>query len=214
MIKQIKTGLRLLPYTYGIVPNLALCGGIGLLGLFVSLYGDFSEIGIYFLMAVGMFPIQMLYSLGVSDMVQTSSWKKPIQTSMSVMLTFGGMGVAYLISFLINLTRLSNHAEKEPLAARLMLIGGIIALIIMLYMGFAMKYFVAALILFIATIYGGAIALNFFSVEGVALSFSASTVIGFACLVLGALLQYGVTLLVYRKPIAKRSQLPGLEKLM
>lgn len=214
MIKQIKTGVRLLRYTHGVTANIVLCGGIAFLGILASLYGKSTVMGTYLIVAAGMCPVQMLYSLGVSDMVQTSPWKKPIQTSISVVFGLLGMGVLYLVSALINFVRLLNHSIEEPMAANAMLMGGVMAVVVMLYIGFALKYFVTATIVFCGGIWFVMFVAGMSGFESMGISFGMSVLLGFVCLLVGGLLQYGVTLLVYRKPIAKQSQLAGLRKTM
>lgn len=212
MIKQIKTGFKLLPYTYGKFTNIFMCVVLLFCGIAASMFGLLSAMGMYLLVASGMCMVQMLYSVSVSDMVQTSPWKKPIQTSVSAWMSFIGFSAAYLISFLLQLVRISNHPDERVMAGNVLLVGGVVAPLMMIYIGLALKYFVRATVLFFAAIWGLMYYVQSFSPNEAKAPFGVCVAVGFGLIVAGALAQYGITLLVYRKPVAKRSQLVGLRK--
>lgn len=214
MIKQIKMGIRLLPYTHGLMTNCLLAGGVLLLGGICVFLGEtMAVMGAYLMMAGAMCLVQMLYSIGVSNMVQTSSWKKPLQTSVMAWLYVISSIVIFAIIILLQLPGLLAGGQKCDSAALCILMGGMSSGLFGIYLGFALKYFVASTVAFVISVsiffqIGNIVAMNLLVLP------LAAIVGGLVCIGLGALGMYGASRLVYRKPIAKNSQLSGLKQTM
>ena len=108
MIKSIKTGWMLMRYTWG------LKGGIisgvllflaGLLMMLLPMMGifGFGQTGSYLVLVVSIWPAQLLWSLNVSDLVQTSPQKKAFQTVVPTAFTAVTIFACYTLTILIKL---------------------------------------------------------------------------------------------------------------
>jgi len=160
----------------------------------------------------------MLISLNVPNVVAVSPWKKRIQTS--VFAISGGVtfGVTFLIVLALKLFKYSfGMINTADMVIVLMSLPGMI-IMVLLYMAFCLKYFVASTIVFCFTLpiamYVPELGLFFgwFSYEKISVGMAVA-ICGLAVL-LAAVLAYGVACLIYKKPISKYSQMNGLKKKM
>lgn len=217
MIKQLKMGFKMLRYTFGTKMCIGLMALFMVMGIALSLiHTDRTTPGTYLLLVVGMWPVQLIYSMNVSRQVQTSPWKKAMETSIPTLISFVGLFACYLVAILIKLPQLGNASEEElGYMAAEMIFSGTLLMILMLYCGLAYKFFILSTVIFFVMYLGMTIAYNMIIwTTAIRFSFGAAVVIGMLEIVIGALLQYGVSLLVYRYPLAKRAQLRGLQKYM
>ena len=223
MINNWKLGFKILRHGYGLVMNIiqgiAFCVlGIAFL-LFETLMPPYGRMmaGQVIILCIGMLPVQMLYSLSASNLVLTSPVRKKLQTSVPAQLTWGGMTLLYLIIVLIRAAMSGKFPEGKSSVCNELVILGLVAMIIMLYMGIAYKYFVVSLVFLIPVIYSSVymgmwadMKWSIFSQNNA--SFILATVIGLACIAAGAMGQYLLTLLLYKKPLSKMAQAAPLRK--
>lgn len=218
MIKQLKLGFQMLRYTFGI-KTCAIMGGIFLLvGILVEVMGQSVNVtGTLFISITGMWPVQLVYSLGVSDLVRSSKWAKAMETSIPTLVGFVSFLAAYLLAFCLKLPHLSIASEEamEIMVAE-MILAGTVALMLMVYCGIAYKFFIIATILFFVVFGFGGFNAPFMLVEKMHLSltFGQAALFGFLEILVGALLQYGISCLVYKQPLSKKAQMRGLQKCM
>lgn len=219
MIRQFKLGIKLIRYTFGIKTCLGCAAVFLVLGIvlsFVSMNIGVMPTGSFFLAVTGMWITQMFCSLYVSGMIKASPWNKAIQTVMPTFLSFLGFAASYLLIILLKLPLLSAASieMRQSMSAELVLDAWLMA-IIMIYSGTAYKFFITSTLLFfvffvgMSAVYGGIL---FWLVSR--LPFGAAAVIGGLCLIVGAFLQYGLSVLVYKYPLSKRAQLRSLQKYM
>lgn len=217
MIKQIKMSIKLLRYTFG----MKMCIGLGvvflLCGVAMSLMPE--ELGLsgsFFLIATAMWATQLFYSLSVSSLVQSSPYKKATQTSMPAIISFISFLGSYAVILLLKLPRLqAADAETQQYMAADLISSGLLIIVIMIYTGIAYKFFVAATVLFFVTFMGTVFFERAYMVFVLAMpSVGTAAVIGLLEIVVGAFLQYGMSLLVYKYPMAKRAQIRSLQKQM
>lgn len=221
-MNNFRFGLKSLRYAYGIKTNLILL----LVFLITGIAGTFLGIGTsmdlyanYMLMCTAMIPAQLIFSLSASNMVQASPFRKRLQTSIPAVLTCGNMMVVYLIMAGYRLVRVwGDPSLAGAMSGELAIIAGIMTLI-MIYVGIAYKYFFVS-IFFIAFMVlimphgrqeeSAALCMRLFGqgINGLALTALA----GAGIVALGGLLQYLVSLLVYRVPIAKMAQAAPLRR--
>ena len=203
---------------YGFGTKLSTAMGILflLLGLTIGfLTGHGGNAWVFYIM-VAMWPIQLMYSLGVSGLVASSPWKKALETWVPTAISFLGLLACYLLMLVFTLPGVeTSDAKGRATIASELIFSGVMAMILMLYCGTAYKHFVLSTVLFFIMIYGMFFVMEIIGsgfAEGI--SISAATVIGLLEIVVGAFLQYGVSLLLYRYPLAKRAQLRALQKYM
>jgi len=219
MIKQIKLSFKLLKYAYGI-PSCSLFALLFLItGIVVKCIvppGNFISL---LIMYSGLWVGQLFYSFGVSKWVRSSAWVKKIETSMLVLLNIITMLALYGVVVIISLIQLQGASEKQMTFIYIeLVISGVIASILMLSLAFAYKYFFGMMLFFcLGGFFGGTLIgffreMNFFVTVDITLG--KSIIIGVLMILLGGVLQYGLSMLIYRKPISKWSQLNALSKHM
>lgn len=219
MIKQFKMSVKLVRYAFGIKQGIGFGILFTIIGVLCSvLPSEIGAIGEFFLMMIGLWVTQVFYSLGVSNLIQTSKWKKAVETSMPAILSLAGYIIAYIVCFLLKIPRLLEGEEQELMNISAELIAaGFIAFFIMAYSGIAYKLFVVGTILFAGSFIGMGTISGIARVFGWTLSIpsvGAAVLIGFAEIVAGALVQYGLSCLLYKYPLSKHAQLRGLAKIM
>lgn len=213
MIKQLKMGMKMLRYAFGIKSSLGLGGVLFVLGI---LFHGTDGIGSYLILTGGLWIVQLLYSLPVSGMIQTSPWKRELQTSGVAIVSFFSFLFFYLIDAVLLLL---FEQQKVNMIGPCLVIDGIIIFFIMIYCGFAYKFFMVSTILFLVSYFGMSFVQRIKVSNHIytwlnSISLVQGAVIGFALIVLGALVQYAASCLVYKCPLDKNGQLRGLQKFM
>ena len=218
MIKRLKLGLQMLRYTFGI----KTCAIMGIFFLAIGILMELlpqpvNSSGTLFISLTGMWTIQLTYSLGVSNLVRSSKWAKAMETSIPALVGFVSFFVTYLLVLCLNLPYLSTADEETmQIMAGEMILSGILALVLMVYCGVAYKLFIVGTVLFLAVIFCGNFNAPFMLMESlnIPVSFGTAVAIGFLEILVGALLQYGVSCLLHKVPLSKKAQMRGLQKLM
>lgn len=219
MIKSIKTGWMLMRYTWG------LKGGIissvlfllaGLLMMLLPMMGISGFGGSYLVLVVGIWPAQLLWSLSVSDLVQTSPQKKAFQTVVPTAFTAVTTFVCYTLAILIKLLQLrADPALRQDVIATCMILT-VEVLLLMAYYGIAFKYYYLGTVLFLLSFFITFPAVQVMSLlgvfDGIPLWLAACS--GFAAILVGTGIQYGLSCLVYKKELHKSAQFAGLKKRM
>lgn len=224
MINDLKLGLKTLRYGSNLVSQ-AICGIVFyVLGLTMSIGSKLFGVvlgatGDVFMIIAALFPAQMLYSLSVSKLVQSSPSKKRMQTSVPTIISAFCLMGTYLLCSLINGIIIAVHPEYTGAVCAEMLIMAIYAVIIQLSIGSAYKHFWVSIVLGVATYFF--VDFQFISFRrgfeilgGAAGSFWQVLVLGLILIMLGSLGQYGLTLLVYKAPMSKYAQCGSLRKEM
>ena len=98
MIKNLKTGFKLLKYSYKCKMNLILLALFTVVGLVmeISSHGTNMLGGFYFMLS-GMYAYQMIVSMDISGMVQSSAMKKRLQINLPVFVST----VLYIILYTV-----------------------------------------------------------------------------------------------------------------
>ncbi len=222
MMNDWKLGMKMLRYGYGIKMYCILGGIVIVLNIAAIILGGTTGNAIpsgYMLLVVGMLPVQVLFSLNITGMVQASPCKKKLQTSVPALLNFSIMTVMYLCEALVcGIMILVNPQCREWMGKTLVLMAGLLA-VTMLYMSVAYKYFVVPSLCLIPIICigltGGIIGDGRLTdLLKTDFSLGQAVLAGLALLIVGALGQYFISLLVYKAPLDKMSQAAPLRKLM
>lgn len=215
MGKQIKLGIKMMRYGYGLKTSIAFVIFFLLAGILLSLVSEMAPVGAYMILAAGMWPEQVIGSLGTSGFVRSSPWKRSVETMAPTLLGFLGLLVCYLIIFLTCLLRFAADTQESAAIAGDMIIAGAVAALIMAYSGMAYKYMVAGTVMFLATYLMLTTFSDFFKlwlVANVQISFFAGALIGLAELAAGAVAEYAIACLLYKRPMSKNAQFAGLRK--
>ncbi len=215
MMKSMKLGFKLLRYAWGIKTTL-LSGGIffllGLLSFTMSVQTWY--LGGYLLMVLAVYPAQLLSSLTVSNLVQTSTWKKALQTSVPTALTAGAFALTYGGALIISLLRLNARPEMREDMVMILVLFAFEIFLIMTYCGIAYKTYVLGTALFIIVFVIGSSVIQIGAALGAfrGVSVFVAACSGFAAMLLGSAVQYGLSLMLYKRALSKNAQYPGLRK--
>lgn len=211
----MKLGFKLLRYAWGIKTTL-LSGGIffllGLLSFTMSVQTWY--LGGYLLMVLAVYPAQLLSSLTVSNLVQTSPWKKALQTSVPTALTAGAFALTYGGALIISLLRLNARPEMREDMVMILVLFAFEIFLIMTYCGIAYKTYVLGTALFIIVFVIGSSVIQIGAALGAfrGVSVFGAACSGFAAMLLGSAVQYGLSLMLYKRALSKNAQYPGLRK--
>lgn len=224
MMNNFKLGIKMLRYGSGLV-SMMVCGVIFfVLGLLIYIWDKtFENAGLsgdVLMMVLVMFPAQIIYSLSVSNLVQSSPVKKRMQTSVPATVTCFCVIALYLLLSLINGIMIIRHPEYIRAICVETVTMAVFVAFIMISIAVAYKHFWMSFIDGFAVYYmifaRMTIVEKFqFEIFGSnAGSFVLALVIGLIIIVLGGIGQYGVSLLVYKAPMSKYAQSAAVRKEM
>lgn len=224
MINNYKLGMKMLRYGSGLVGMMVCCGIFLLLGLAMNIWftalGIMGSPGDLLLMLVAMFPVQVIYSLSISNLVQSSPAKKRMQTSVPATVNCFNTIILYLLNALCKFIVITGHPELiGTVCVEMVMLTGFVVLIA-LYIAVGYKYFLASIIAGIIVYIFTIIRLNVINkipseIFGSSIgSFVLVLVIGLVIIVLGGFAQYGLSLLVYKAPMSKYAQTAAVRKEM
>lgn len=204
IIGDLKLGLRLLKYGFRPKMNLGFCAFFILLGLVVEILSKGEEfLGVFYMLMSSIYAFQMIISMDISTMVQTSRMKYALQTSIPVITS---AIISLAIYTVIVIERLlfvrSGMANVEEVTASLFA-AVIMMSLTLLYTGFCYKYFVFAMVLLCFSAPVFLIVTNVIFSRGI-LTITLGNVIpiGYACILIGALGEYLLCRIFYKKDIS------------
>ena len=188
---------------------------VGLVGECIYLGTGFTmnygfDLFAFLLIAVLSFPAQFMVTTDVSHIVQTSSYKKKIQTKMytEVSLVFSLIAMTLLV-----FTRVIAGVAHPDLAAKFwsdLPMMGILTLIVWIFTAVMYKYFWIAMILLYVIIMGISGSAGYLSVvkgpqDGLfaKVPVLGNIVIAYAFVLLGVGISYLISLALYKKPFSK-----------
>lgn len=224
MMNNFKLGIKMLRYGSGLV-SMMVCGVIFfVLGLLIYIWDKtFENAGLsgdVLMMVLVMFPAQIIYSLSVSNLVQSSPVKKRMQTSVPATVTCFCVIALYLLLSLINGIMIIRHPEYIRAICVETVTMAVFVAFIMISIAVAYKHFWMSFIAGFAVYYMISARMTIvekfqFEIFGSnAGSFALALVIGLIIIVLGGFGQYGVSLLVYKAPMSKYAQSAAVRKEM
>jgi hypothetical protein len=211
MKNQIKIGMKLWKYGLCVKSNIAAA----ILFIIISLIVEFSSWekensylgGFYFAMST-LFIAQLIISTDVSTMVQTSPYKKRIQTSMPVLVCTPVMLAAYTVVVLSSWHRLHVLPTGDidgAAAVRSSLINVIVLLFFAaIYMAICYKYFVVGVILLTLSIVSVIVTFKYTAyVWADGIPMAAIVASGYLAIIAGQFLSYLCSCLFYKKELSK-----------
>lgn len=215
LMENWRFAVKCIKLSYNLKTNLLCIGFLSIMALVYEI-GNFSNgMGAILMLTVGMYPAQMICSVCGSQLVLSSPHKKAIMTSVPTIITFCSGMLAYLAVIGIEAIRAMGNPEAVEYSTHMILLLGVVLMIMEIYLGIAYKYFVVSMVIMIGCVTGSYYLMNFFG-DGVlsmswlsGISMPVAIAVGLCLAVLGSLLQYGISLLVYKKPVS-RSAIYGL----
>lgn len=220
MIRNIKKAFRLVPYAYNFKANLFMGGGFALCGIVLTLLSgadDFwGKYGGLLALAGGFFPVQMIYSLAVSEEVMTSPLRKTLLTKTAVFMNWLMFAGVYLLVALIRGIQCGGNRTLLTAACGELLLIAVFGMVVMLYGSMSLKYFWLPTIFFcfFYPVLNTTLGEDGIQLGSITTTYGQVVVVGLFILLIGAVLSYGITLLLYKKPISKMSQNAQLRQYM
>lgn len=221
-MKDVKLGLRLLKFGYG-VKGMGVCAvAVFLLSIPLCAVSMLKAINVpagYFLLLAVFIPSQGIISLYASDLVMASPVRKRLEVSIFVMMQFVGSVAAYLLLLAMGGVVAARSPELIGNVSNQLLQTAVSALCIELYAGACRKYMVAStvgfamLLLFSRTFFQNLFPELLLPVLGSGWElFAKAALLGLALVLFGGGLMYLCNRALYRAPMSKLCQTAGLRK--
>lgn len=210
MKNQIRLGIKLLKYGLNAKLQLGCAALVLVLGLALELISgghNLSVVGGFYIVLSGTFLAQVIISLDVSKMVQTSSYKRKIQTSMPVLVNTSIQLASYTVVVLLRLYRLSQ-IPADDIEGRIAVgtnLAGIICLIFIfsVYLGFCYKFFLISVVIVVLIAVPLMVGLQVGACQiGRTIPMAAIVVSGYILIPAGQLLAYLFSRLVYKRELS------------
>ena len=218
-MKDLILGFKLLRYGYKLKTNVMMLGLFTAIGFLteISSHGT-NMIGGFYFMLTGMFAYQMIIYMNASDYVQSSAMKRKLEVGMPVIVST----VVYLVMLTILvvekyiLIRMYPENEAQYQDTLFMII--FILFGAMIFCGVCYKYFVASFIVFMLVIITCMSTVNSWLYDHHISEFVSSTfvklaVLGYAAIIVGGVIEYLLSSLLYRKQMSELA-MSGLSKSM
>lgn len=212
-MKDLILGFKLLRYGYKLKTNVMMLGLFTAIGLLIEISSHGTNIlGGFYFMLTGMFAYQMIIYMNASDYVQSSVMKRKLEVGMPVIVST----VVYLVLFTILvvekyiLIRMYPENTENYLDTLFMII--FILFGAMIFCGVCYKYFVASFIVFMLVIMTCMSTISHIS-DVISLGLVKLAVLGYAAILLGGVIEYLISSLLYRKQLSEIA-MSGLSKSM
>lgn len=221
MVNNLRLGMKSLRYSYGWKRTMVCMALLTVPGVVMAVAGPHLKLGIFsgFILVIeAIFPMQLLASLGVSNMLQASPLKKKMQTSVPALFCTFCMTAVFLLSLLICGIRVMGEPAEIQAVCEEIVQYALWMACVMMYLAVTYKYFLVATIFFLAVNtnlwsgYLGSRFVNFSALEGVAAPFLAAAALGLGIIAAGGILEYLLSLLVYKAPMSKQAQSASLRR--
>lgn len=213
MINQLKLIKDMYFYSHNAIGGIIMAIFYGVLGLLLSSVG---VTGIFFIMICPIWCVECFWTLQASNFVKSSPRKRRLETKSPVLFSFLAVSIMYaLYALLVVYASVKGDMETRDMASS-MIIAGCAGFLVVLMEGFLYKLPIIATVAY--GIMVGMVAFTFNTgywdslIAGI--PFPAGIIIGFGEIVLGVLLQWGLSCLLYKRPLSKSSMSAKLRKLM
>lgn len=201
MLKDIKLGFKLLRYGYKLKLNVIMLVFFTIFGIASEIFSKGTSIigGVYFMMS-GMFTFQLIMSMDVSELIQSTSLKKKLQIYIPV-LASTVINLILFTFFVVERVVLIQMgvADKTQIIYTLFMLD-VILLITYLYTSICYKYFVLGFILFMVAFMA---AFMGFADTIAALGLPVIALFGYIAIFVGGALEILIGELLYKKPLSE-----------
>lgn len=217
MINDLKLGFKIMKYGHSaklsIIGSVALAV-LGLVFCIISITAKISFLGGYSLTLSILLLLQLISTVNAANLVQASPMKKRLQTSVPAFFSILMMLAAYLLNVVVVAVVVCANPEEGVYCYTQIIYTAALMGMIMLYYGAVYKYFVASSIVFFTififfypSVISGDINeelyWSFMPFAEPWQNFALTAVIGLAVILVCGVLQYLISLAVYRAPISK-----------
>lgn len=213
MINDLKLGFKIMKYGHS--AKLSIIGSIalavfGLMYCAISITTKYSLPAGYFLMLSVLLLLQLISTVSAANLVQSSPMKKKLQTSVPAFFSVLLMLAVYLLNVVVAVVAVCANPEAIELFCTQIMYTIVILGSIMLYYGAVFKYFVASTIFFYIffmftyfPIVRGELQWSFMPFAEPWENFALTVVVGLVVILVCGVLQYLISLALYKAPISK-----------
>lgn len=202
-------GFQLMKYGYRIKMNVIFMLVILVIGIIVEITSEgTSFLGGFYLMLTGMFAYQLIMSMDISEMVQTSAMKRRLQVELPVVASTVVYLAAYTFLLVERVILIYQNPQGKEEALYTLFTIVLMMVTIYIFTAICYKYFVAGFILFLILFIGvdtGAVILwnNGIGAWLCQIGLGWLAVLGYAVVLLGGGIEYLLGSLLYRKPLSE-----------
>ena len=209
MLKDIKLGFKLLKYGYKLKLNVILLALFAIIGIASDIMSKGTSIigGVYFMMS-GMFTFQLIMSMDVSELIQSTSLKKKLQIHIPV-LSSTVINLVVFTFLVVERVILIQYgvADKTQLIYTLFTLD-VALFIVYLYTSICYKYYVLGFIVFMVLFMGVFTAFSgaaFVPVSNAVFKLGLPVValLGYIAIFAGGALEILIGELLYKKPLSE-----------
>lgn len=225
MTAQIKMGFKLIRYAYKLEMNI-------IIGVFMLVGGAALDLcthgtvflGVFLISCFSMFPVQFLYNVCMANAAGASPWRKRMQTTMPALLAFAINVIEFTILIVIKMVEIYLFPQDTSVILGCLVMVAVLQILLGIYNGLCYKYFAISMIVMYIVIFGCSFLGGYTMVSEESMSVSINMSVSVLCsppgaivvtygsLVVAAILQYVVSLAVYKKPLSKWAQGAAMRK--
>lgn len=207
MINDFKFGLKIIKYGLNVKISVIVSIFLLIIGILMDLAAPSALINGPYVGMGGMFIVQMICSVSVSTMVQSSEHKRQIQTSVPVIVCGGYLLVGNTISFLVKLAGMLFFELDLSEVANGMVFNAVLMAIIALYMAGALKSFRIATVCFsVCYLLFYFLMSSVYYMEGVTLlPFEIAVVFSYVMIIVVMVLMYLLLAAMYKRDFSKQT---------
>lgn len=209
MLKDIKLGFKLLKYGYKLKLNIIMLVFFAITGIASDIISKGTTIigGVYFMMS-GMFTFQLIMSMDVSELIQSTSLKKKLQIYIPVLSSTVINLVVFTFLVIERVILIQNSVADKTLLIYTLFTLDVVLLIEFLYTSICYKYFVLGFIVFMVLFLGiftvlSGVAFVPVSNAVAALGLPVVALLGYIAIFAGAALELFIGELLYKKPLSE-----------
>ncbi len=170
--------------------------------------------GAMFVMITPMYFAQLIYGLGLSQMVTVSPHNRRFQTGVPAMGSAILSTICFTILVLVKCWEINKHPELTDIIMLGLFITGAISLVFNVYTAVVYKYYAVSLIIMCISVGGISGSYGFLTGMGREirlplvsnLSVGGVILLSYVLVLAGALLQYVISCALYRKPLSEYAQ--------
>ncbi len=215
IVNDIKIGLKMMKYALSRKGNSAIFIILLAIGIVSEIFSKGQNIyGALWFPCSAMFASQMIISVDVSTMVQTSVYKKRLQTSIPVLVECALTLFLYTVLVGMKIIFCTLQPQQESIIFGKLLYMSFFVLIIGIYAGFVYKYFVLGVffVIFAMLFSSGHYFVATLVYNQIMIPSWIIVIIGYASILISSIIQYALTCATYRQEISNRAFGPSLQR--
>lgn len=220
MLKNLKLGLTLVKYGFNIKQNILMCALFFVIGVILEIFTKGTNvIGVFYIVLIGMFALQMIISMGLSSLVASSPLQRPLQTTIPAITNLVIELAFFTIVLVAKFFFVKTGAATEDAMVDTLINFAMLVLFMFIYCGFCYKYFLAATIVFFIAVMAGNLGLTYSQFHSGAyewihsIGFMGAAGLCYATIILGCLAQIGLAKLFYKADFSKYAFKSVLQKM-